>query len=60
MIDTVLMVFIAAAIIIIGFLANVLFNRTGWAEILFLIFIGILLGPVLNLFQKMISWLFCP
>lgn len=52
MIDTVLMFFIAAAIIIIGFLANILFKRTGWPEILFLIFIGIILGPVLNLFSK--------
>ena len=52
MIDTVLMFFIAAAIIIIGFLANILFKRTGWPEILFLIFIGILLGPVLNLFSR--------
>lgn len=52
MIDAVLMFFIAAAIIIIGFVANILFKRTGWPEILFLIFIGILLGPVLNLFSK--------
>jgi cell volume regulation protein A len=52
LIDTVLMFFIAAAIIIIGFLANILFKRTGWPEILFLIFIGILLGPVLNLFSR--------
>ena len=46
------MFFIAAAIIIIGFLANLLFKKTGWPEILFLILIGILLGPVLNLFSK--------
>jgi cell volume regulation protein A len=46
------MFFIAAAIIIIGFLANILFKRTGWPEILFLIFIGIILGSVLNLFSK--------
>jgi Kef-type K+ transport system membrane component KefB len=52
LIDTVLMFFIAAAIIIIGFLANILFKRTGWPEILFLIFIGIILGSVLNLFSK--------
>jgi cell volume regulation protein A len=47
-----LVFFIAAAIIIIGFLANILFRRTGWPEILFLIFIGILLGPVLKLFSE--------
>jgi cell volume regulation protein A len=48
----VLVFFIAAAIIIIGFLANILFRRTGWPEILFLIFIGMLLGPVLKLFSE--------
>ncbi|MEM3623001.1 MAG: cation:proton antiporter [Candidatus Bathyarchaeia archaeon] len=52
MIDIVSMLFIAAAIIIIGFLANLLFKKTGWPEILFLIFIGVLLGPILNLFPK--------
>jgi cell volume regulation protein A len=52
LIDTSLVFFIAAAIIIIGFLANILFRRTGWPEILFLIFIGMLLGPVLKLFSE--------
>jgi cell volume regulation protein A len=37
---------------IVGFLANILFRSTGWPEILFLIFIGILLGPVLKLFSQ--------
>lgn len=52
MVDTALVFFIAAAVIIIGFLANILFKRTGWPEILILIFTGILLGPILNLFSK--------
>jgi len=52
LIDIVLLFFIAAAIIVTGILANILFKRTGWPEILFLIFIGILLGPVLNIFSK--------
>jgi cell volume regulation protein A len=43
---------IAAAILVIGFLANVLFKKTGWPEILLLIIIGIIIGPVLNLFPK--------
>jgi cell volume regulation protein A len=44
--------FVAAAVMIIGFLANILFKKTGWPEILFLIFIGIILGPVLNVFLE--------
>lgn len=52
MVDTALVFFIAAAVVIIGFLANILFKRTGWPEILILIFTGILLGPILNLFSK--------
>jgi cell volume regulation protein A len=52
LVDTPLVFLIAAAIIIVGFLANILFRRTGWPEILFLILIGILLGPVLKLFSQ--------
>lgn len=43
---------IAAAILFVGFLANVFFRKTGWPEILFLILIGIIIGPVLGLFPK--------
>jgi cell volume regulation protein A len=43
---------IAAAILIIGFLANLLFKKTGWPEILLLIIIGIIIGPVLNLLPQ--------
>jgi cell volume regulation protein A len=43
---------VVAGTVIIGFLANVLFRRTGWPEILFLIFTGILLGPILNVLSK--------
>jgi cell volume regulation protein A len=50
--DTLLVFSVAAGVIIIGYLANVLFRKTGWPEILFLIFTGILVGPVLNLFSK--------
>lgn len=52
MVDTLLVFSVAAGIIIIGYLANVLFRKTGWPEILFLIFTGIIVGPVLNLFSK--------
>jgi len=52
LIDPLLVFFIIAGIIIIGFLGNVFFRKTGWPELLFLIAIGILLGPVLNIFSK--------
>jgi cell volume regulation protein A len=52
LVDTPLVFLISAAIIIVGFLANLLFKKTGWPEILFLILIGILLGPVLKLFSQ--------
>jgi cell volume regulation protein A len=52
LIDTLLVFIITAAVIVIGFLANALFRRTGWPEILSLILIGVLLGPVLNLLSK--------
>lgn len=48
----ILMVFaVAGAIISIGFLANVIFKKTGFPDILFLILTGILLGPLLGLFS---------
>ncbi len=52
MIDATMAFLIAAVILFIGFLANAFFKRTGWPEILILIVIGIIIGPVLNLFPK--------
>ena len=52
MIDLLLIFLIAAAIMIIGFLGNIFFKKTGWPEILFLIAIGVVLGPVLNVFSR--------
>ena len=52
MIDILLAFFIVAGIIIIGFLGNILFKKTGWPELLFLIVIGVIVGPVLNIFSK--------
>ncbi|MCP8317670.1 MAG: cation:proton antiporter [archaeon] len=43
---------VAAVILFIGFLGELLFRRTGLPDILFLILFGIILGPVLNLFSK--------
>jgi cell volume regulation protein A len=35
---------------VIGFLGNLLFHRTGFPDVLFLMFLGILFGPVLRIF----------
>lgn len=43
---------VAAVILLIGFLGDLLLRRTGLPDILFLIIFGIILGPVLNLFSK--------
>lgn len=42
---------IVGAIIAVGFLANLLFRKTGLPSSLFLILIGIVLGPVLKVFS---------
>jgi NhaP-type Na+/H+ or K+/H+ antiporter len=43
---------ISALIILIGFSANYLFNKTGLPEMLILIFLGILFGPILGVFKR--------
>jgi cell volume regulation protein A len=40
---------LAGGIIVIGFLSNYLFERTGFPDMLFLIILGILIGPVTSL-----------
>lgn len=52
MIDPLSVFSVVAGILIIGFLGNVFFRRTGWPELLFLIAIGIVVGPVLNIFSR--------
>jgi cell volume regulation protein A len=42
---------IAGAIITIGFTANVIFRKAGIPDVLFLIFTGIIFGPLLNIFS---------
>lgn len=41
----------ASVIIVIGFLGNYLFKRTGLADMLYLIALGIIFGPILNVFE---------
>lgn len=50
---TVTFAFYAAAVILaIGFTGNMLFRRTGFPEILFLVFFGMVLGPLLGVFKQ--------
>ena len=49
--EVLFVIFIASCIVIAGFLSNVLFRRTGFPDIVLLIFLGILLGPILKLFS---------
>jgi cell volume regulation protein A len=52
MADAIAVFSIAGTIIVIGFLANVLFKKTGLPDTLFLILIGIVLGPILGVFPQ--------
>jgi cell volume regulation protein A len=54
LVDVSLALLISALIIVIGFLGNYLFRRTGLPDMLFLIIIGVLVGPVLKLFEPSI------
>ncbi|MGD6934638.1 MAG: cation:proton antiporter [Candidatus Bathyarchaeia archaeon] len=51
---------IAAIIILIGFLANYLFKKTGLPDMLILIFLGALFGPMLGVFDIDVIKSFAP
>ena len=51
---------ISALIILIGFLANYLFNKTGLPDMLILIFLGVLFGPILGVFNPSAVKSFAP
>jgi cell volume regulation protein A len=51
MVDIALALLISALVIVIGFLGNYLFERTGLPDMLFLIILGIVVGPVLRVFD---------
>jgi cell volume regulation protein A len=51
MVDAIAVFSIVAAIITIGFLANLFFKKVGLPSSLFLILIGIILGPLLKVFS---------
>ena len=52
MVEVITVFSIAGAIIVIGFLANVLLKKTRFPDTLFLIIIGIILGPMLGVFEQ--------
>ncbi len=52
LVDTVsIALIVSSLIIVIGFLSNYLFNKTGFPDMLILIFIGILFGPIFGIFD---------
>lgn len=51
---------ISALIILIGFLANYLFHKTGLPDILILIFLGVVFGPILGVFNPSAILSFAP
>jgi potassium/hydrogen antiporter len=51
---------ISALIILIGFLANSLFKKTGLPDMLILIFLGVLFGPILGVFNPTAIKSFAP
>ncbi len=53
MVDAIAVFSIIGAIIGVGFLANLLFKETGLPSSLFLIIIGLILGPLLKVFSPM-------
>jgi cell volume regulation protein A len=52
MVDIITVFSITGGIITIGFLGNLLFRKTGLPDILFLLLVGIILGPVLQVFPR--------
>ena len=60
MIDAFAVFSVAGVIIALGFLANALFKKTGFPDALFLILIGVILGPMLDVFGRSEMLLFTP
>jgi cell volume regulation protein A len=52
MIDLTFILVLAAVMLLVGFLGDALFRKTGFPDILFLLLLGIIMGPVLGLFSK--------
>jgi len=52
MLDLTFTFILAASILLIGFLADLLFRKTGLPDIIFLLSLGIIIGPILGVFSK--------
>jgi len=52
MVDTLTIFSVVAGIIILGFVGDQFFKRTGIPVFIFLILVGIIIGPVLNIFPR--------
>jgi len=58
--STSLLFIVSAGIIFIGFFGEVFFKRTGISESLFLIFIGIVFGPIFKIFPYSLTYTIIP
>ncbi|MBS7611760.1 cation:proton antiporter [Candidatus Bathyarchaeota archaeon] len=52
MTDVITVFTVAVTIITVGFLANLIFKKTGFSDTLFLILIGLIFGPIVGLFSR--------
>lgn len=51
MVNTLVILSVIAIVMIVGFLGNSFFRKTGWPENLFLIMVGVVIGPISNIFS---------
>lgn len=52
MADVITVFTVAVTIIVVGFLANLIFKKMGFPDTLFLILVGLIFGPILGLFSQ--------
>ena len=52
MADVITVFTVAVTIVVVGFLANIIFKKTGFPDTLFLILVGLVFGPILKLFSQ--------
>lgn len=60
MADAITLFLLFAAIIIIGVAGEIIFSKTGIPDVLWLVFVGILLVPVFGVISKDVLWSFTP
>jgi cell volume regulation protein A len=52
MADVITVFTVAVTIVVVGFLTNIIFKKTGFPDTLFLILVGLVFGPILKLFSQ--------